>query len=36
VKPRIEVVYIDKDHLHAYPCPTPQNQQMFTRELAGY
>ena len=34
-KPRIEVVYIDKDHLHVYNCPDPQVQQSLTRDVAG-
>jgi hypothetical protein len=36
VKPRVEVVYIDLDHLHLYPCPTPENQRAVTRDLVGY
>ncbi len=34
-RPRVEVVYIDKDHLHLYPGPNPQNQQSFARDLTG-
>lgn len=34
-KPRIEVVYIDKDHLHVYNCPDPLVQQSLTRDVAG-
>lgn len=33
---RVEVVYIDKDHLHAYPGPNPGAQQAFNRELTSY
>jgi hypothetical protein len=34
--PRVEVIYIDKDHLHLYPCGTPEAQRSVTRDLAGY
>lgn len=34
-KPRISVVYIDKDHLHVYNCPDPLVQQSLTRDVAG-
>ena len=33
VKPRVQVVYIDLDHLHLYPCPTPEAQRDTTRDL---
>lgn len=36
VKNRVEVVYIDKDHLHLYVGPNPQAQSSVTRDLAGY
>lgn len=36
VRNRIEVVYIDKDHLHLYVGPNPQTQSCVTRDLAGY
>lgn len=32
-RPRVQVVYIDKDHLHAYPEPKPEVQRQFTRDL---
>ena len=35
-RPRIEVVYIDKDHLHLYPCGTPETQQGISRDVSGY
>src|SRR5437868_3362871 len=34
-RPRVEVVYIDKDHLHQYVCATPQVEQSITRDLIG-
>jgi hypothetical protein len=34
-RPRVEVVYIDKDHLHMYPCGTPAVQQQWTRDLTN-
>ena len=34
-RPRIQVVYIDKDHLHLY-AGTPELQKSFTKDLAGY
>ena len=30
---RCEVVYIDLDHLHLYPCPNPDVQRENTRDL---
>jgi hypothetical protein len=36
VKNRVEVVYIDKDHLHLFVGPNPQTQNEVTRDLAGY
>jgi len=35
-KRRIEVVYIDKDHLHQYVGCDPETQQKITREHVGY
>jgi hypothetical protein len=35
-KPRIKVVLIDKDHLHLYPCQTPEALRAVTRETSGY
>lgn len=35
VRPRVQVVYIDLDHLHAYPGKKPELQQQFTRDLLG-
>jgi hypothetical protein len=32
-RPRIEVVYIDLDHLHLYPCGTPETRQSIGRDL---
>jgi hypothetical protein len=36
VKPRVKVVYIDKDHFHLEPGGTPEVQQGITRDLAGF
>ena len=36
VRPASEVVYIDKDHLHLFPCGGPEVQQQITRDLTGY
>jgi hypothetical protein len=36
VRNRVEVVYIDKDHLHMYVGPNPQVQSSVTRDVAGY
>jgi hypothetical protein len=36
VKNRVEVVYIDKDHLHLFVGPNPATQNSTTRDLAGY
>lgn len=36
VRPRVQVIYIDKDHLHLYPGPhNPQAEQAFTRDVSG-
>jgi hypothetical protein len=35
-RPRVEVVYIDKDHLHTYPGCNPDQQRSFTRDQTGY
>jgi hypothetical protein len=32
---RVEVVYIDKDHMHAYVCNDPAALRSFTRDLSG-
>jgi hypothetical protein len=34
-KPRVEVVYIDKDHLHLYPCGGTEAQLSTFRDLSG-
>ena len=34
-RPRIQVVYVDKDHLHPVPCGTPETVRSFSRDLAG-
>jgi hypothetical protein len=36
VKPRVQVIYMDKDHFHMYTCPTPEAQRAATRDLVGY
>jgi len=36
VKNRVEVVYIDKDHLHLYVGTNPAVQNEVTRDVAGY
>lgn len=35
-KPRVEVVYIDLDHLHLCPGAGPDVQRQFTRDVTGY
>jgi hypothetical protein len=35
VKPRVQVVYIDLDHLHLAPKPTPDVLRSTTRDLSG-
>jgi hypothetical protein len=35
-KPRVQVVYIDKDHLHSLPCGPQDAQRQFSRDLSGY
>ena len=35
VRPRVEVVYIDKDHLHLYVHNNPEAQQSIFRDLSG-
>lgn len=35
-RPRVEVVYIDKDHLHLYAGANQPLQQTFTQETTGY
>lgn len=34
-RPRVEVVYIDKDHLHLYVCNNPQALQSMARDVTG-
>jgi hypothetical protein len=34
-RPRVKVVYIDKDHLHLYPCGNQATQQEVARDLIG-
>jgi hypothetical protein len=36
VKPRTEVIYIDRDHLHLAGGCTPEAQQSITNDLTGY
>jgi hypothetical protein len=35
VRPRVQVVYIDKDHLHLCPGGTPEVQRQITRDLTN-
>jgi hypothetical protein len=35
-RPRVEVILMDLDHLHLYPCGTPEGNQSITRDLSGY
>jgi hypothetical protein len=35
-RPRVEVVYIDKDHLHLYVHDNPEAQQSIFRDTSGY
>src|SRR5262249_1692147 len=35
VKPRVQVVYIDLDHLHAYACDKPEGALRVFRDFAG-
>jgi hypothetical protein len=34
-RPRVRVVYIDKDHLHLFPCDGPEVQRQFTRDVTN-
>lgn len=34
-RPRVEVIYVDKNHLHVYPCGGPEATQSMFRDLAG-
>jgi hypothetical protein len=36
VKDRVQVVYIDKDHLHVWVGPNPNAQAAVSRDLGGY
>jgi hypothetical protein len=33
-QPKTEVIYIDKDHLHLYPCANPEINRGITRDLS--
>jgi len=33
---RVEVIYIDKDHLHLYPCGGPEVERSISRDVSGY
>ncbi len=35
-KPRVQVIYIDKDHLHLYVGSDPETQRQITQELTRY
>jgi hypothetical protein len=35
-KPRVEVVYIDKDHLHLYVCDNPEAARSMARDITGF
>jgi len=35
-KPRVQVIYIDKDHLHLYVGPNPEMQRQITQDLTRY
>lgn len=35
-KPRVQVIYIDKDHLHLYVGPNPETQRQITQDLTRY
>ena len=35
-KPRVQVIYIDKDHLHLYVGPDPETQRQITQDLTPY
>jgi hypothetical protein len=35
-KPRTQVIYIDKDHLHLYVGPNPDTQRQVTQDLTRY
>jgi hypothetical protein len=34
-RPRVQVVYIDRDHLHLFPCSQPETQQQIARDMTG-
>jgi hypothetical protein len=36
VRPRVQVIYIDRDHLHLYPGCTPDQQRAVSRDLSGF
>ena len=35
-KPRVQVIYIDKDHLHLFVGPDPETQRTVTQDLTRY
>src|SRR5947209_18785474 len=35
-KPRVQVIWVDKDHLHPMPCGAQDTRREFNRELSGY
>jgi len=35
-RPRQQVIFIDKDHLHPLPCGPQETQRGFSRDLSGY
>jgi hypothetical protein len=35
-RPRVDVVYIDKDHLHLYVGSDPELQKSVTKDLVNY
>ena len=35
-KPRVQVMYIDKDHLHLYVGPNPDTQKQITHDMTKY
>jgi len=34
-RPRVQVIYMDKDHLHSYPCGSCETNRQFSRDLNG-
>jgi hypothetical protein len=35
-RPRVEVIYIDKDHLHLYVCDNPEAARSVARDTSGF